>query len=313
MIRRSPCELYIKYLLCHPDKYTLGAVKDIILGQDLDYPSDIYVQGLARRMRVPLPFYPTNTGHARSQRFLRAEQLLAFFHPDAAAAEAHELLQNPRAKETIETMSLSGDPNALIAHRIRRLGFACTPMGVQRYRRYYWNLEIVDSVEASALLRMRVDRTMDPMVPGTEPTPDQMLQHAALSKAKYQDPRRIAADIPNSPMASMMNQLRLGIMPTQVELGRLLAATRLAALCRANEVVYSQSPTDAARGRDFILMAKMATELIADIGSPDTELQRDLQQLLLETDSDPVPHVRALAEGSKLPVIEAEAEYVDSE
>ncbi len=306
LIRRSPCELYIKYLLCHPDGYVLEAVKDIVVGQALDYPSDVYAQGLRRRLRVPIPFYPLNTAHARSQRFLRAERLVAFFHPDEEAEEAHRLLHTPRAKETIETMTLAGDPPAHIAHRVRRLGVACTAAGVKRYCKYYWDLSLVDSVETDALLRMRLERTMDtPM--GVDPTLDQTMQHFALNKAKYRDPRRMAAEMPNSPMSSLMNQLRMGLMPTQVELGRLLAATRLAAICRASEVAHGMSPTDAARGRDFMLMAKLATELMADIGSPDTELQRDLQQLILETEAESVPHVKELTQG-KVQVIEAEVE-----
>ena len=313
MIRRSPCELYIKYLLCHPDGYVLEAVKDIVVGQDLDYPSDIYVQGLRRKLRVPVPFYPLNTAHARSQRFLRAERLTGFFHPDKEAEEAHSLLQAPRAKETIETMVLAGDPPAHVAHRVRRLGLPCTAEGVKRYCKYYWDLDLVDTVEAGALLRIRLERTMD-TPPGVDPTMDQKLQHFALSKAKYRDPRRLAVEMPNSPMASLMNQLRMGLMPTQVELGRLLAATRLAAVCRANEVAHGMSQTDAARGRDFMLMAKLTTELMADIGSPDTELQRDLQQLLLETEQTPVPHVRELTQG-RGEVVDAEVvevEHVDS-
>lgn len=312
-IRRSPCELYIKYLLCHPDGYSLGAVKDIVVGQDLDYPSDLYAQGLRRKLRVPVPFYPTNITHARSQRFLKAERIFAFFHPDDPAEEAHRLLRSPRAKETIETMTLSGDPDPLVAHRLRRLGIPASTEGVRRYCRYYWDLSLVDSTEAGALFRMRVERTLD-TDPGFDPTRDQMLQHFALGKARYRDPRRFASEMPNSPMASLMNQLRLGVMPTQVELGRLLSATRMAALCRANEVIYASSPTDAARGRDFMLMAKLATDLIADIGSPDTELQRDLQQLVLETEQGSVPHIRALTEGrvEEPEVIEAEVEHVDS-
>ena len=43
MIRHSPAELYVKYLVCHPDGYTTDAIRDIVRGQDLDYPSDDYV------------------------------------------------------------------------------------------------------------------------------------------------------------------------------------------------------------------------------------------------------------------------------
>lgn len=314
MIRRSPAELYIKYLLCHPDGYPLQVVKDIVVGQDLDYPSDVYTQGIRRKLRVPVPFYPTNTTHVRSQRFLRAERLVGFYHPDKPAKEAHRLLQTSRAKETIETMTISGDGYQLIAHRLRRLGVPATAEGVQRYCKYYWDLSLVDSVETNALLRLRVERVTDPSSLGAQQTLDQSLQHMVLTKARYQDPRRFAAEMPNSPMAGLMHQLRLGLMPMQIELGRLLAATRMAAICRANEVIYASSPTDAARGRDFMLMAKLATDLIADIGTPDIELQRDLQQLLLETEEGQVPHIRALTEGNRgePEVVESEVEYVDS-
>jgi hypothetical protein len=40
VIRRSPCERYIKYLLVHPDGYSTEAVRDIVRGQGLDYLSD---------------------------------------------------------------------------------------------------------------------------------------------------------------------------------------------------------------------------------------------------------------------------------
>jgi len=316
LIRRSPCELYLKYLIVHPDRYPTAVVKDIVVGQDLDYPGEVYLEGLRRRLRIPVPFYPINKLHPRSQRFLKAEKLVGFFFPDEPANEAHRLLTVPRAKETIETMALAGDAPVYIAHRVRQLNTACTADGVKRYCKYYWDLDLVDSTEAGALLRLRLERVLDPFLPGMEPTEDQRMQYATLKKAKYRDPRRLAAEMPNSPMASLMNQLRMGLMPSQVELSRLLVATRMAAVCRASEVMMSSSPTDAARARDFTLTAKLITELITDIGSPDTELQKDLQQLVLETEQGQVPHIKELTEGNTEPeivdMVEAEVEYVDS-
>jgi hypothetical protein len=54
--------------------------------------------------------------------------------------------------------------------------------------------------------------------------------------------------------------------------------------------------------------------MIADIGSPDMELQRDLQQLMLETESERLPNMAQLREKQEPLVIDmvTEAELDDS-
>ncbi len=316
MIRRSPCELYIKSLLVHPDNYSLEALRAIVVGQDLDYPSDDYVESLRDQMRKPRPFYPENKLHLSSVRFLRKERIIGFYHPDKISKKAHALLQDAHSKELIETMSLVGDSPEFIAHRVRLLGSPCDPTVLQQYYGFYWNLRLVDSTEINALLRMRPMRVLD-ADDAVGPTRDQVLQSDAIRRAAYQDPRRMAAQRPHSPMASLMNQLRMGLMPSQVELARLLSATRLGAIARADEAIHNGSRQDAAAARDYVFTAKLITEMIADIGSPDMELQRDLQQLMLETESERLPNMAQLREKKEPMVIDMpnmlmEAELDDS-
>lgn len=157
MIRRSPCELYIKFLAVHPDNYNDDAIRDCVRGQQLDYLGHEYLHRLRKKLRVPVPFYPNNRLHEPSRKFLLRHRIFGFFHPDDDALASHQLLQKPRAKELIETMTIAGEPPALISHRLRHVGITTTVRAVKRYCSFYWDLSLVDSTELRALLRMRIE------------------------------------------------------------------------------------------------------------------------------------------------------------
>lgn len=309
MIRRSPCELYIKYLLVHPDGYTDDSVLDIVRGQQLDYLGHEYLKRLRARLRIPVPFYPNNKLHSPSKKLLVRHKILGFFHPDEDSITAHHLLQKPRAKELIETMVIAGESHGVIAHRLRSIGSTVKVRAVKRYCGFYWNVELVDSTELRALLRMRVEhpRYRDD---GMEPLPEQRLQMFAMNKVQYQDPRRMMVDMPVIPMAGLMNQMRMGLMPSQVELARLANVTRVAATVRAFESTMAGGPMGAVQARDYALVAKTMSEMILEIGSPDIELQKELQQLALVTDESTLPYIGEL-EGTH--TVSLEPEIIKSE
>ena len=298
VIRRSPCERYIKYLLVHPDDYDTEKVRGIVREQGLDYPSDDYVDRLRDRLKkhLPYPFKPLNTRHGRSRRFLSKEQIYGFFHPDEPSVLAHRLLEHSAAKETIEALSIAGEPPAFISHRVKMQGPRCTVEAVDRYFHFYWDLSLVDSTEMRALLRMRVEWMQIPRE-SMSLHPHQWLQYTALSKASYKDPRRMLMEMPVSPISRMMSQMRLGLMPSQVDLSRIAEATRNAATGRALESMVTGAPHDAARGRDYAMVSSMMSELIEKVGSPDTALQDQLQKVALKMDTGPVPTVKELPAG----------------
>jgi hypothetical protein len=315
VIRRSPCELYIKFLVVHPHGFDTRGIRDKLREMGLDCLSEDYIDRLRARLDPPSPFRPLEISHRASQRFLMKHKLLGFFFPDEASKVAHDLVKSPRAKETIETMTLSNEPPALVAHMVRATGNPCTLESLRRYCTYYWDLSLVDSVEIRALLRMRWEYLSHPDT-GTEVKPESRLQFYALKNASYKDPRRLVTEMPITPLAGLLNRMRMGFMPSQVDLGRLANATRIAATLRAYDAVMSGAPQAAMQARDFAVTARVMTELINEIGSPDAELQKELQQLALRTDDTRPPTIHELSDG--LHTVEllpspAQVEVIDAE
>ena len=314
MIRRSPCELYIKFLLVHPSGFNYIDVRNKLHEMGLDYPNDAYIARLQRNMDVPSPFRPMDLGHLPSQRFLMAQGLKGFFFPDEASKLAHELVKSPRAKELIESMVLVDEPPAVIVHMVKELGERCTADALRRYCAYYWDLSLVDSVELRALLTMRTEYLVH-RDDGEEVSPQERLQHSALKRAAYKDPRRMVSEMPIAPMAGLLNRMRMGYMPTQIDLTRLAGAARVAAASRVWGAAMDFSPRAATEARDFAVVVQIMTALITEVGSPDTELQRELQQLALQTDDFRPPTIHQLSAGHHTvdlqPVVEAEGAEVE--
>lgn len=291
MIRRSPAELYIKFLLVHPDGYEEKAIRDILCNQQLDYPGAQYTKSLRDKIRVPTPFYPLLKSHRRSSIFLMQQRLEGFFRPDSECLEAHKLLHKPRAKELIETMTMAGESASAVAHRLSFMNIHVSTLVVERYCQFYWNINLVDATELRALLRMRHQLSAKKL---DDLSVDQLQQQRALDKVRYQDPRHLISEMPVTAMAGVMNQLRMGLMPAKVELARLTKVTQMAATVRAFEQMIQGGPSAAIRGRDYALVAKTMSEMLEDLGSPDAELQKELQQLKMQTDARSVPHIGEL-------------------
>lgn len=293
MIRSSPCELYLKYLLVHPDKYTNETIVAFIREKQLDLPSEGYLDRLRVKMRVPLPFYPLDKGHSRSQVFLMREKLVGFFFPDESAQAAHQLLERPRAKEQIEMATLAGEPALVVAHRLGRLGLRVEAGAVERYCQFYWDLDRLDRAEVNALLRLRVDY-MQYRNDGQPMTNDQRLQWSAMKKARYKDGRMIVADTATQPIAALMHSILVGQAPSQFEVSKLLQATMVGAIGNAYEELAVKSPDASNRALNYATSAEKLFGLMSEMGSPDAELQKSLQQLALRTEKADVPHIGEL-------------------
>jgi hypothetical protein len=292
MIRRSPCEVYIKYLLVHPDSYGNDAVVDLLRLKQLDFLSPSYLERLRRGMKPPNNFRPHDLLHKKSSRFLAQHRLHYLFHPDKSVLQANDILDDPRAKEDMEAMLITEDPPALISHRMKALGKKCDTATVERYRFFYFNTDIVDSTELRALIRLRVDFVH----PDSDEYEDQM--RSAMKKSAFRDPRRMMADQPTRTMGSLLNQMRMGYMPTQLELSRLLQATRAATAVQAFASSQVGGHSGASETRDYVLAGKMLVEMMNEIGSPDADLQAELQAIALKTDKEEPPYVGELTDGT---------------
>lgn len=288
MLRRSPAELYIKYLLSHPDAYGDKAIIDILRLKQLDYLGPSYLSRLRSGMRVPSPFLPWNVLDRPSSRFLRNEKLYYLYRPDEAMHAAYRLLDDAQAKELIESMLVTDDPPALIAYRIRQLGQRCTTTTIERFRWFFFNPTLVDGTEMRAILRLRYE-SKDP----DEDDYDKQ-NRVILSKEGYKDSRRRVTAHPVKQVASLLNQLRAGFKPSRAQLHGLVEAARIAAVSQAAAAALSGNAQDM---RDFALGAKVLTELLSEIGSGDTEMVQELQKLALKTAQDNLPTIQQLTGG----------------
>ena len=298
MIQRSPCEYYLKYLIVHPDNLSNDQIREIVVGQQLDFIGMPYLSRLRAACVAPVPFYPYDTSHKRTQRFLIKEGIRGMFLPDEHMRQANKFLDMPRAKETIESSLVTGSAPVWVAALLRRAGIPASSQSIERYQHFFFNASLVDSMELRALLCMRtmMDSSSDP---------DEKKQSAAMAKVEYSDPRRIAANISVAPIAGIINQVRLGLMPKNVELAKLVAATRALAVGRAMDQLVRGGKADAVR--DLTTAANTMNELLAALGSPEEELQESLYALSLETDDRDIPHINQLSDGQHTVDLQPEA------
>lgn len=297
MIRRSPCERYIKFLLVHPHGFTVESIAGMLQQMGLDFPSRVYIEGLNDKIVLPVPFRPLDEHHTASQQFIMAQGVHGFFHPTPAMQLAHDLVRNPRAKEIIETMTLVEEPPAVISQVLRsRTSSPCTVEALKYYCAYYWDLNLVDAAEVRALLRLRHDRVIF-KADGTEVDPEFYLIHGAEKKAFYKDPRRIVTEMSITPVAALLNRVRMGYMPTNADLAKMTDLARKVAILRANQSLLDVGPDSAAEARDFGVVAKLMTEIMNDVGSPEGALQNELAQIALQTTDVRPPTIHQLSDG----------------
>lgn len=289
MIRRSPCEAYLKYLIVHPDGYSDEAIRRLIIMQQLDWIGKSYLVRLRDVCIPPTPFFPDDRLHTRSSRFLRKERLETIFHPDDAMAAAVRILDSTRAKELVENMLIGYCHPGWICTALRRQFAMDVPEeAVVRFKHYYFNIDLVDSTELKALMTLRMDSE------STTDVDEQKVSHALTSMMKS-DSRRLTAMASTPITANIMNTLRMGLLPTSLDIARLADATRAAALSGCLDMSIRGLPT---QGRDFALTAKMMTEILESIGDPANDLQEGLSRLALETEDQDIPSIKQLSAGS---------------
>lgn len=256
--------------------------------QQLDYIGQPYVDRLRTTCVPPTPFYPEDPHHTKSARFLRKERLVAMFRMDEPMRAALAILGDTNAKEVVETMIINKAHPQWICTALLRQGIDVDVEALVRYKHYFFNTNLLDSSELKALMtaRMSSDVSQDP----DEARLNSL--HAGVTKSDF---RRSAA-MSASPLASnIISTLRMGLMPTDMDVARVAGAARLAALAGNLDLSLRGLPTLA---KDYALSAKLMTEILESVGDPSGDLQEGLQKLAIETDEDEVPYIHQLSEGS---------------
>lgn len=295
MIRHSPCEYYLKYLIAHPKGHTNDDIRRRCRKQQLDCLDDEYLDELRSQLLTPDPFDPFDPHHPVSSRFLLREKIHWLFHPDKAMRQADVILSRPRAKEFVESMLLSGAPTKAIAlallnqHKIE-----ATKAAVDRYKQFYWNVDLCDSVELRAIIALRSDAIAQGL---DESNPMKAAQARAMKRAAYSDPRKVAAELPHTPISAAVAQMRMGYYPSRLELALVLEHSRAVAATQSYSALLSGGKDASAQARDFMLTAKLASEVLGMTVRPEDELRDQLSSILLQTDTQQIPTLAQLSEG----------------
>ena len=294
MLLRSPAEYYYKYLVVHPDGLDNPTIKNRLDERDIDFISHEYVDQIRRRLHPPKPFYPDENCHQPSNEFLCKEGLSLLFFPDKDTKMALALLNVPRAREFVETMLLSHAPHDAISKAVTRYGMKCSPKAIAYYGHLFWNVSLLDSTQMKILLQWRFERLQERNAEGEDTNHPFAI---AAKRASYQDPRRLAADLPFSPFAAMLVQMRMGIMPNRVDIAARMTATRDLATMRALETLHYGNPGDASRALNYAMTAKIMNEMLDSVQKPDQSLREQLSAIALRTDDRSVPSIHQLSGG----------------
>jgi hypothetical protein len=301
MVRHSPAEYFLKYLVSHPIRYKDEDIVTMCKEKGLDYLGPSYLDLLKKQTIPPCPFQPYDVEHFPSQHFLNRHRIRSLYFKDEGTRYALRILETPKLKEFVEAMLLVGAPAEVIARGARRVSptSPVTGEGVERFRHFFWNIDLLDFTEMRALLDKRGD-SGDP----------------SYKKAFKKDSRRIAAELPFSPLSALLSQLRMGITPVGVNFAELMEKVRLVAGIRTYQYVMEDSAFAGENAKNFIGVALAATDLLERAAKPEELLLEKFNSLQLETDTATIPHIGEISGGrhtTDLQAIEVKEEVVEVE
>lgn len=305
---RSPAELYIKYLICHPDGFNDLVIETALKELDILFLGEDYLKSLRARCVPPDPFRPNDPHHKKSHRFLIAENIRSLFLQTRHTKIAFRLLERPRIKEFVESMILSHAPSAATAMRVVTLGMQCTSEAIDEYKKYFWNVDLLSATQMRTILHMELDQSVDDKDKGI--TRD---KKRAMKRASYLDPRKLAADLPYSPITALMAQMRMGVMPNRLELGKILQQAQAMAGLKVLEATMFGSPQDSQTALNFSTVVRNMTEALETVIKPDEHLREQLQAIALRTDAAPVPSIHQLSAGNHTVDIQPSLQQVTHE
>jgi hypothetical protein len=291
MIRSSPCDFYLKYLVTHPDNYGDAEIRTLVKLQHLDFLGYTHLERLRRQCAPPTPFYPDDVNHVASQRFLLKERIysLYYYREDPDAECAIKLLDHPLGKELTESALVAGADPQWICVMLRRVHYHASPRAIELYQHFYFNTKLVDATELRAIMMMRAHVEVE------TGDSDAMSFRAAYERAAKADIASMTGVSSLSPFSRVLNMMKLGVMPTSVQISRIATIARLAATVRSAE---NSLLGHAERARDFALTAKIMNELMESVGDVSGDLQRSLMGMTLDTDASEVPSIEALTHGN---------------
>lgn len=289
MIRKSPAEVYTKYLLLHPSGYTDDEIGRILEYANLPHLGGWYLKRLRGELVQPDPFYPFDARHLPSRSFLLTERLGWIFSPDEYGKLAFEILELPRVREFVDAMLLSYAPPIAIAGVLtRRYDFACTETAIVRYKDFFWNVDLLDATEMRAILELQQIRL------ASSADPEMAQQAAALKYPLFRDARRAAADMPFTPLAAMSTQVKMGIFPGKLDQPKLLDQAGAILMLRVLEAATHDGHQSSNKAMNYSIALGKIMEAKEKVADPTADITEQLQRVVYRTNNAPLPTFQQL-------------------
>jgi hypothetical protein len=287
---RSPAEFYIKYLVIHPDAYTTEQIRKRLLRESLDFIGDEYIDRVREEMpRMPNPFYPTDEHHLPSHMYICEQQINRIFIPDRTMRNVLTLVRLPRAKLQIETMLYGGQAHAITAAAVSRVCRThCVAEDIALFMHYFCNYNLLDVLDIRRLNDWRDSITARDVL-------EFQGMEKSIKRTSYKDPRRIVAEMPQSPCAAFAAQMALGIMPPVAKIAERVEEIALLGAQRAHEAILENGPGAHEKFMMFASGSQRVSEVSQSIAKPNDALKN--MSVSMRTSPTKAPTVQALTEG----------------
>jgi hypothetical protein len=290
---RSPAEYYIKGLIVHPDEYSNEEIVDKLRHQKLIFYSPSFIDGVRKTVKTPPdPFHPEDETHAASYNYLVNEGLLHMFQRSVDMKAAFNILKKPRIQEFVEALAVVDVPAFAISHYVSRtMRLFCTVSSLELYMHYFWNIDLLSATE----LRIALDLSMRI---AAEYIPELKDRKGVLASPYFKDARKIAADLPHSPIGASLVQGQLGIPQSKQDLALKLMELRNLATLRAFQAVQQNGPGDSQAFLNFVNGARVTEDLLQVTQKPEDQLSEQMQSIALRTSTEPMISVHKLTSGN---------------
>ena len=280
---KSPSSNYIRYLLCQPTPMIDQAIRDDVVGRDLDFPSTKLVQLLRRQLGArPDPYIPADPTHQPSSRYLYQAGVRPLFFPDQHVKLAWELLDCRDAKTLIETALITHMDLGTIKFLLERNGHRSTLRALELFRHYFFNLQDIDETMVRALMKKR-----GMTLPSDDP--DEMMTAVAMETAIKRDPRVNITYTGSKRVGQAMLLAQNGVTLQRVQVQKVVAGIRDAALFRAHDELSFGASGASERAKDYGLLAVQMVGVLEQLGSPDDEVAQQIRAFHLKKEQDQVP------------------------
>lgn len=287
--RHTPCDVYIRYLVLCPEKYSTDQVVAFLQDKQLDFYAPSHVDKLRNSMVPPHGFNPGNLRHKQTALFLESTGTYRLFYPDDATREAHRHVNNPRAKWIIEVATLSGAANDMVLWWLAEAGIKATLAGILRYKAFYFNESLVDPMEMRVFMRLRSKGARE-----HEDFHEKQFS-MLMREASAVDERIFSADTATTTLKQAAYLVRRGGTLDHVKLAALSGTmARLALMQGVEHMTRSGGKEASTTALQFVCAAEKLIAIEEAHKTVGSSTKKQFQQFRIEQDSSTVPYAGEL-------------------